>query len=139
MRVAGQLIDAGASPPEIYGQLAREYDQVAGIFIRNASDQDANDPRFANAFVGLPRERWDWLRAISDEIVDILDPFRGFDPESLDGALHDLSDYILELAAERRADPQDDLITEFVRKILADYSQLVLWKLKSFVALVLVS
>ncbi len=50
--------DSGEQDPEIYGQLAREYGQVVGIFIRNASDQNAHDERFENAFVDVPRERW---------------------------------------------------------------------------------
>jgi len=50
--------DSGEQDPEIYGQLAREHEQVAGIFIRNASDENAGDERFENAFADVPRERW---------------------------------------------------------------------------------
>jgi len=61
--------------------------------------------------LGLPRERWDWLREISDDIVALIDPFRGFDHKLVDRRLHELSDYILELAAERRVNPRDDLLS----------------------------
>ena len=62
--------------------------------------------------LGLPRERWEWLREISDDLVDILDPFRAFDPEVMDNRLDELGDYILELAAARRAEPRDDLLSD---------------------------
>ena len=50
--------DSGELDPEIYGQLAREHEQIVGIFIRNASDENAHDGRFENAFVDVPHERW---------------------------------------------------------------------------------
>lgn len=52
------LGDSGEQDPEIYGQLAREHEQIVGIFIRNASDENAHDKRFEDAFVDVPRDRW---------------------------------------------------------------------------------
>jgi phosphatidate phosphatase APP1 len=51
--------DSGEQDPGIYGELARRYsDQVVGIFIRKATEEQADDERFAKAFKGLPRKQW---------------------------------------------------------------------------------
>jgi phosphatidate phosphatase APP1 len=51
--------DSGEHDPEIYGALARRFSsQVRGIFIRNVTGEDASNPRFTQAFAGLPAERW---------------------------------------------------------------------------------
>lgn len=51
--------DSGEQDPEVYGALARKYPrQVAGIYIRNVSDESAEDPRFGQAFRQVDRGRW---------------------------------------------------------------------------------
>ena len=64
--------------------------------------------------LGLPRSRWEWLKEISDAIVDLLDPFRGFDAGEIDRNLTELSDYFLDLAERRQAKPEDDLLSALV-------------------------
>ncbi len=64
--------------------------------------------------LGVPRERWEWSRRTTAEIVKFLDPFRGFDAGRMDAVIDDLFDYYGTLADERRADPQADLITALV-------------------------
>jgi len=51
--------DSGEQDPEIYGELASKYsDQVIGIFIRNATEEQADDERFAKAFNNLDQKQW---------------------------------------------------------------------------------
>ncbi len=61
--------------------------------------------------LGLPRDRWDWLRAASAEIGGLLEAFTAFDPASMNQRFADLHDYFSELIAIRRASPADDLIS----------------------------
>jgi cytochrome P450 len=60
---------------------------------------------------GMDAADWRWLRDASATGVKLLDPFRGFDPAEMDMMVDELYDRVLSLAAERRADPRDDLIT----------------------------
>jgi phosphatidate phosphatase APP1 len=51
--------DSGEKDPEIYATLARKYPkQVAGILIRDVTDERADAERYRKCFEGLPRERW---------------------------------------------------------------------------------
>ncbi len=51
--------DSGEHDPEIYGALARRRgEQIAAILIRNVTEQGEDHARWAVAFAGLPRERW---------------------------------------------------------------------------------
>lgn len=61
--------------------------------------------------LGVPTERWEWIRQVSAVITEGLDPFRGFDPVEMDRSMDEFYDYITELAAERLAAPRDDLMT----------------------------
>jgi phosphatidate phosphatase APP1 len=62
--------DSGERDPEIYGGLARTFpDQVSSILIRNVTDQSADDPRYRDAFRGVPRERW----RIFDDAAELAD------------------------------------------------------------------
>jgi cytochrome P450 len=61
--------------------------------------------------LGLPRDRWDWLRSTSDDIAGLLDPFLPFDPNVMNQHFAELHQYFSELARERRDDPKDDLIS----------------------------
>ncbi len=65
--------------------------------------------------LGLPRDRWDWLKEASDSIACLLDPFLMFDPVAMNGHFADLHAYFLAIAAQRRAEPRDDLISVLVQ------------------------
>ncbi len=64
--------------------------------------------------LGLPRERWDWSRRTTRDLVQLLDPFTSFDPVALNATIADIHDYWGGLADQRLADPQDDLMTAMV-------------------------
>ena len=64
--------------------------------------------------LGLPRERWEWSRRTTDHIVQLADPFVGFDPATMNAAIDEVFEYYGDLAEQRRADPQDDLISALV-------------------------
>jgi phosphatidate phosphatase APP1 len=50
--------DSSEQDPEIYGELARHYKNVAHVLIRLVSGDTASDTRFAMAFKDLPASRW---------------------------------------------------------------------------------
>lgn len=51
--------DSGQSDPETYGALARQHPaQIARIFIRDITGGGRGAPRYADAFVGVPEEKW---------------------------------------------------------------------------------
>jgi phosphatidate phosphatase APP1 len=59
--------DTGEQDPEIYSQLARKYpEQIAAIYIRNATDEDRSDVRFQEAFRDLPKTRCDLFEKASE-------------------------------------------------------------------------
>jgi phosphatidate phosphatase APP1 len=68
--------DTSEQDPEIYAQLARKYpDQIAAIYIRNATGEDRSDARFEEAFRELPRTRcalFDEASEISTPIMNLL-------------------------------------------------------------------
>jgi cytochrome P450 len=65
--------------------------------------------------IGLPRERWEWSRRTTAEVVKLLDPFLGFDPAVVNAAIADTFDIYGELIEQRRNEPQDDLLTALVK------------------------
>lgn len=60
---------------------------------------------------GFERHDWLWLRDISATVAHLVDPVRGFDVAAVDAAIDELYDRVLTLAALRRAEPADDLMT----------------------------
>ena len=64
--------------------------------------------------LGIPEERWAWTADISRMISLLGNIMVGFDPKQLSQALDELRSYLLDLAQQRREDPQDDLISELV-------------------------
>jgi phosphatidate phosphatase APP1 len=51
--------DSGEQDPEIYGSLARKHgEQVRAIWIRNVTQETADNARCQAAFQGLARNRW---------------------------------------------------------------------------------
>lgn len=64
--------DSGEKDPEIYAGIARKHPkQVAAIFIRNVSDEAADNPRMLKAFEGLAGDRWRLFRQ-PDELKPLL-------------------------------------------------------------------
>ncbi len=61
--------------------------------------------------LGLPRDRWDWLREASAEIGGMLEPMHKIDPVSMSKRFADLHDTFGAIIDARRIDPQDDLIS----------------------------
>lgn len=64
--------------------------------------------------LGLPRERWEWLRSASAEIGGILEAFAGFDPISMNRRFDELHAYFATIIEQRRAHPEDDLISAMI-------------------------
>ncbi len=59
--------DSGEKDPEIYGEIARHRpDQVAAVFIRDVTGERADSARYAQAFAGVPRDRWRMFLAADD-------------------------------------------------------------------------
>jgi len=51
--------DSGESDPEIYATIARKYPaQIHNIYIRNVTDQNADNPRYQKTFAGLNKNQW---------------------------------------------------------------------------------
>jgi cytochrome P450 len=61
--------------------------------------------------LGLPRDKWAWLRDASSEIGGMLDPFGIFDPVSMNRTFSELHEYFSKLIGQRRAEPKDDLLS----------------------------
>ena len=66
--------DSGEHDPEIYGHIARRFpDQVRAIFIRNVTKEDRDKPRYALAFAGLPKDRWqifDFAKELPEQLPE---------------------------------------------------------------------
>ncbi len=103
--VADELIESMKSSPEP--------DVVAGFTTRL--------PIYViGDILGLPRDRWDWLKEVSDSIASLIDPFLTFDPVVLNKHFADLDLYFRSIAAERRAEPREDLISGLVQAEAGD-------------------
>jgi cytochrome P450 len=120
-----------ASPqftPRALRALEAEVDRIAGDLLEElAQESPSGECDFVAAFaaplpiaviarlLGLPREDWPRLYAWTNRIVSASDPqYR--DPgatadESRQRATHELFAYFAELAARRRAAPEDDLVS----------------------------
>lgn len=64
--------------------------------------------------LGLPPDRWEWLRAASAEIGGLLEAMRAFDPASMNRRFADLDETFTALIEQRRGEPRDDLISALV-------------------------
>lgn len=72
-------------------------------------------PIFAiGAILGLPDDRWDWLRSSSAQVGRMLEALDAFDPEVMNRCFDDLHETFSELIAERRTAPRDDLVSALV-------------------------
>lgn len=67
-----------------------------------------------SALIGIPDERWQWAHEKAKIIVQVIDPINSFDPQVVDDATAEVISYLTELAAERKANPTDDLLSGLV-------------------------
>ncbi len=70
--------------------------------------------------IGVPQERWDWVKESSTKLRELLDPFVVVDPASIDAVCDEIFSYYSGLADERLGDPKDDLLTSLVQAETAD-------------------
>ena len=61
--------------------------------------------------LGLPAERWEWLRRMSQSLGSLLEALAGIDPVTINRDVAELHDFFRSVVADRRATPQDDLIS----------------------------
>ena len=113
------LVNRAFTPRQV-ARLDERMDTIIGDLI---AELDPTRPDVVNGFnvafpvhviselLGVPKERWPWVREMSATMTKLLDPFRGFDADVMNKDLDDFHRYVVELAAERRADPRDDLMT----------------------------
>ncbi len=65
--------DSGERDPELYGECARmKPEQVAGIYIRNVTDEANDAPRMVKAFRGLPAGLWRLFKNINEYNAEII-------------------------------------------------------------------
>ncbi len=64
--------------------------------------------------VGIPEDQWPEVKAISDDLAQVIDPIRGFDPDRINARFAQLRDLILAAAEQRRRNPTDDLMSVLV-------------------------
>lgn len=113
------LVNRAFTPRQVTGIEGRMATIVDDLIADFSGDQIDLMDDFAVPFpayviaqlLGVPTERWEWIRAISNVFARGLDVFRGFDPTEMDRALDDFRDYVVGLAKERLTDPKDDLIS----------------------------
>lgn len=107
--------------PRRIAELEPRIEALSKELLQDIADQ--SQPEMVNSYnrklplyvvaemLGLPRERWEWLRSATDVVVQLLDPFKTFDPEQMDATIADLHSYFIELLHERQQNPTDDLIS----------------------------
>lgn len=103
-------------------QVARLDERMAEIIDDLVADLD-DEPELMHAFaspfpvyviaelLGVPTERWQWIRKMARLITELFDPFRAFDPDEMNTAIDEFHTYVVDLAADRRRDPKHDLLT----------------------------
>lgn len=64
--------------------------------------------------LGLPPDQWHWARRTTHRLVQLLDPFEGFDPADVNQAAAEAWEVWGALADERRANPTSDLFSGLV-------------------------
>ncbi len=121
-----RLVSRAFSPRQI-SRIEDAVDQLARRLVDELLEASGSDrapvdvfSRFAEPLpinvicqlLGVPEDRWEWAAETSRQISAIGNVMVGFDPDPRSRAIEDMRRYFLDLAAERRADPHDDLITE---------------------------
>ena len=64
--------------------------------------------------IGIPPGDWPEVKAISDDLAQVLDPIRGFDPDRINDRFARFRELILTVAEQRRQEPTDDLMSVLV-------------------------
>ena len=97
----------------VVAELLAPIEQVKELDV--VSDFTARLPIYVIAeLLGLPRDRWEWLRSASAEIGGVLEAFAGFDPVSMNHRFDELHAYFTTIIEQRRAHPEDDLISAMI-------------------------
>ena len=65
--------------------------------------------------LGVPEDQWADLAEHSRTIREVLEPIATVDRSTIDRVFDDITSIVVDLADERLADPQDDLITSLVQ------------------------
>ena len=106
-QLTAQLIDELPASGATGSGPGRTVDVMAGLAERL--------PIYAiGQLLGIPRDRWEMLGALSEVVTRFVDPFDEFDPAVMDRAIDDLRALFERLAADRIAAHRDDLITALV-------------------------
>ncbi len=71
-------------------------------------------PMVIGAMLGLPEEKLGWAASSTDELVQLISPFLGFDADSMNANIAEIHRVWGELADERRRSPRNDLLTGLV-------------------------
>lgn len=88
--------------------------------------------------LGFPSHSWDEFRAISDELVQFIDPISSFDPVAMDKTVGRFTEMLDELVTERERQPQDDMVSRLV-EAQEDGDRLNRRELESMVAILMVA
>lgn len=65
--------------------------------------------------IGVPEDRWAWVKETSTKLREVTDPFVVVDPASIDRTCDEIADYYSDLADQRLANPKEDLLTSLVQ------------------------
>lgn len=66
------------------------------------------------ALLGLPRERWEWLRRLSQSLGSLLEALSGVDVAAVNRDVAELHELFQSVIDERRREPRDDLVSALV-------------------------
>ena len=68
------------------------------------------------SLLGLPPERWEWLRRLSQSLGSILEPLVGIDPAQVNRDVAELHDLFQSTIDDRRRSPREDLVSSLLSK-----------------------
>ena len=66
------------------------------------------------ALLGLPPDRWEWLRALSQSLGSLLEPLAGIDPDKVNRDVAELHEMFQTTIDDRRRAPREDLVSALV-------------------------
>lgn len=120
-----------AFTPKQMARLEPRVEALAGRLLADLTDSPAPDLmkgfaeplpiQIISELIGVPEERWAWMAETSTQLRKVADPFVVLDPAELDATAEEIYRYYGELADERLADPQDDLITVLAQAEAEDF------------------
>ena len=88
--------------------------------------------------LGFPPASWDEFRAVSDSLVQFIDPISSFDPAAMERTVSRFTEMLGELVTERERQPQDDMVSRLV-EAQDDGDRLNRRELESMVAILMVA